>query len=124
MTVTLLPGAAAAAAVDYTELHLPPGYTPAQPQPRPAVQVQPQLPVHDAAASGALGCIAAACGCAVTLHRARYDAPASGGYTRHGYASRCTGCGHLVVGYMPEDGYGRSRADARLHECKDGCSRG
>lgn len=123
MTVTLLPDPAAA--VDYTGLHLPPGYTAAQPPPTraAAVDVQP-LPAHEAAASGALGTITAACGCTVTLHRARYDRPASGGYTRHGYASRCTSCGRLTVGYMPEDGYARARTDARLHECTQGCSRG
>lgn len=123
MTRTLLPHPDAA---DFTGLHLPPGYTPAQPQPRPraaAPEMQP-LPPHDAAASGTLGCITAACGCTVTLHRSRYDNPVAGGYTTHGYASRCTGCNRLTVGYMPHDGYARARTDARSHKCSRGCSRG
>lgn len=121
MTRTLLPHPDAA---DFGELRLPRGFAYAQPRPRVQPTAQPPLPVHDAAASGALGTITAACGCTITLHRSRYDAPVAGGYTRHGYASRCTGCGHLVVGYMPEDGYARARTDARLHECASGCSRG
>lgn len=123
MTRTLLPDPDAPAA-DYTGMRLPDGFTWAQPQPRiqPA-PVQP-LPPHDAAASGTLGCIQAACGCTVTLHRSRYDNPVAGGYTTHGYASRCTGCGHLTVGYMPHDGYARARTDARSHKCSRGCSRG
>lgn len=86
---------------------LPPGYAPAHP------------PV-----SGVLTTVISASDTLMTLHRAEYDVLSPrGGYTVHGYASRCTACRHITTGY-PADGFSRCHTDATEHECGQGSSRG
>lgn len=69
--------------------------------------------------SGVLKTVASFCGCPVHIHRAAYDRPSPrGGYTLHSYAWRCTGCRHMTLGYLPEDGFSRAISDARTHVCE------
>lgn len=119
--------------LDTMPAHLPPGFTrtlhPGAPAPAaPAPEVHPApapAPGAHPPVSGALGEVHTECGCTATLHPAEYTGlDPKGGYTRHGYAWRCTGCAHLTIGYLPETGFARALRDAEAHECTRGCGRG
>lgn len=106
---------------------LPSGFTsalhPSAPPPAPEVHPAPEPGAHPPV-SGTLDEVRTGCGCTATLHRSEYTGlDPRGEYTRHGYAWRCTGCAHLTLGYMPEDGFARALRHARTHECKGGCTR-
>ncbi|MDJ1131214.1 hypothetical protein [Streptomyces iconiensis] len=103
--------------------HLPPGWS-AQPHtmhpPLAETFPEPAPPVRPApgpAMSGVLTTVTSRGGSPVTVHRADYAVEDHlGEYTVHGYAWRCTGCGHLATGYEPT-AFANVLGNGRDHEC-------